>query len=250
MIELSGVHKSFGEKAVLKGVSFVAPEAKTTVVFGLSGGGKSTIIKLIVRLLECDSGDIKINGESIVKAPQKRLYELRKEIGFLFQSGALFDSKNVYENVAFPLREHMRLSECEIREKVLSRLEMVGLRPDEVSKLFPDELSGGMKKRVGLARSLILDPKVILYDEPTSGLDPITSDHITQMIIRLQRELKTTSILISHDLKESFKAGDYMAMLYDGQIIEYGDRNSFANSEDPRVKQFLAGSSEGVIRLK
>ncbi|NLU34369.1 MAG: ABC transporter ATP-binding protein [Wolinella succinogenes] len=249
MLELKGVAKSFGAKKVLTDITLEAKEGKTTVIFGLSGSGKSTIIKLIVRLLEPDGGDILLHNESILSASPKRLYELRKEIGFLFQSGALFDSKNVYENVAFPLREHTRLSEREIRAKVLSRLEMVGLKPDEVALLYPDELSGGMKKRVGLARSIILDPKVILYDEPTSGLDPITSDLITQMIIHLQKELRTTSILISHDLKESFKAADYMAMLFEGRIIECSSKEQFAKSENPRVRQFLEGSSAGPINL-
>lgn len=250
LLELVHVAKTFGEKRVLRDVCLKIPAGKTTVIFGLSGGGKSTIARLIVRLLEPDSGDILFRGESIPRASQKRLYDMRKEMGFLFQSGALFDSQNVFENVAFPLHEHTTLSKKQIRAQVFSRLEMVGLRPNEVAHLYPNELSGGMRKRAGLARSIILDPKVILYDEPTSGLDPITSDHITQMIVRLQNELETTSILISHDLKESFKAADYVAMLFDGEIIEWGDQESFKKSENPHVRQFLEGSATGPITLK
>ncbi|MDE6979056.1 MAG: ATP-binding cassette domain-containing protein, partial [Helicobacter sp.] len=177
------------------------------------------------------------------------LNEMRKNIGFLFQSGALFDSKNVLENVAFPLEEHTKLSRAEIRKIVCEKLELVGLRPDVVLHLFPDELSGGMKKRVGLARSIALNPRIILYDEPTSGLDPISSDHITQMIRHLQSELGVTSVLISHDIKESFKAGDDMAMLLDGRIIEYGEADAFAQSEHAEVHQFLEGKGEGKIAL-
>ncbi len=248
-ILLKEVRKKFGEREVLRGVNLHCKSGRTTVVFGLSGGGKSTIIKLIVRLIEPTSGEIFIGGESITRASPKRLNEMRKNIGFLFQSGALFDSKNVLENVAFPLEEHTKLSRAEIRKIVCEKLELVGLRPDVVLHLFPDELSGGMKKRVGLARSIALNPRIILYDEPTSGLDPISSDHITQMIRHLQAELGVTSVLISHDIKESFKAGDDMAMLLDGRIIEYGEADAFAQSEHAEVHQFLEGKGEGKIAL-
>lgn len=243
MLELRGVEKRFGEKQVLRGVDLFVPEGKTTAIFGLSGGGKSTIIKLIVRLLEPEAGEIFLHGEDILRASPKRLAELRKEIGFLFQSGALFDSQSVFENVAFPLIEHTRFSPLEIEREVFGALERVGLKPSEVAKLYPHELSGGMRKRVGLARSIILKPKLILYDEPTSGLDPLTSDLITQLIITLQRELKVTSILISHDVKESFKAADSLAMLWEGQIIEHSEREAFKRSENPHIQQFLEGRS-------
>lgn len=248
-IMLNNIRKSFGEREVLKGVNLHCKSGRTTVIFGLSGGGKSTIIKLIVRLLEPTSGEILINGENINQAKPKRLREIRKHIGFLFQSGALFDSKNVLENVAFPLEEHTTLSKSEIRHIVCQKLELVGLRPDIVLHLYPDELSGGMKKRVGLARSIVLNPSIILYDEPTSGLDPISSDHITQMIRHLQNELHVTSVLISHDIKESFKSSDDMAMLLDGKIIEYGDALHFSNSTHEEVHQFLEGRGEGKIKL-
>jgi len=247
MIKIKNLHKYFGEKKVLKGVNLEIKEGKCTAIFGLSGGGKSTIIKHIVGLLKPTIGEIWFEGKDIGKLDDKQLREVRKNLGFLFQSGALFDSMNVFENVAFPLREHTKLSDEKIKEEVIHRLTIVGLDPYSVMELFPDELSGGMRKRVGLARTIILNPKVLLYDEPTSGLDPITSDVISQMIISLQKELKTTSILISHDINESFKTADYFALLYDGEIIEYGDKEHFINSKNEIVQKFLKGESEGIF---
>ncbi len=249
MIHFRNLHKSFGEREILKGVDLDIVEGKTTVIFGVSGGGKSTIIKHIVGLLKPDQGEIVVDGKQIVGCNEKEMRAIRKEVGFLFQSGALFDSMNVFENVAFPLREHTKLSEAKIRENVFSKLTMVGLKPNDIATLFPDELSGGMRKRVGLARTIVLEPKIVLYDEPTSGLDPVTSDHITQMIIKLQNELGITSVLISHDINESFKAGDYYAMLFDGKIVAYGDEEKIKGSEHPAVQQFLHGESEGPIQF-
>ena len=250
MLKIKSLKKKFGTKVVLNGIDLNIEENKTTVILGLSGAGKSTIIKHIVGLLKADSGEIIYKNRDITKLDEKGLMEIRKEIGFLFQSGALFDSMNVFENIVFPLKEHQKyLSKKEMEKKVLEKLEMVGLRANEVKNLSPSELSGGMKKRVGLARTIILEPKIILYDEPTSGLDPITSDLISQMILNLQRELKTTSILISHDIKESFKVGDNFAMLIDGKIITYGDGNYFKNTDNPYVTQFLNGQSDGIIKI-
>ncbi|MRI58503.1 MAG: ABC transporter ATP-binding protein [Epsilonproteobacteria bacterium] len=249
IIRIKDLHKSFGPKKVLKGVNLNVVRGKTTVILGLSGGGKSTIIKHIVRLLKPDKGEVWVEDVDMARADEETVFRMRKRIGYLFQSGALFDSMNVYENVSFPLREHTKLSEKEIKKKVEERLLLVGLNPRDVLYLYPDELSGGMRKRVGLARSTILDPQIILYDEPTSGLDPITSDLITRLIRKMQEELHVTSVLISHDIKESFKAGDYFAMLYDGRIIEYGDKNSFKNSSNPYVRQFLEGRAEGPIKV-
>lgn len=241
MIEIRGLYKKFGKKEILKGVNLDIKEAATTVIFGMSGSGKSTIIKHIVGLLRQDSGSVKVDGEAVESLKEEQLLELRKKIGFLFQSGALFDSMSVFENVAFPLREHTKLSEGEIRKKVYEALDMVALEPSRVGALYPDELSGGMRKRAGLARTIILKPKIMLYDEPTTGLDPIISDQISQLIIKLQREFKTTSILISHDIKESFKCADYAAMLYDGVIIESGDAKSFKDSKNKIIQSFLDG---------
>ncbi len=249
IIRIRNLYKSFGKKQVLKGVNLDVIRGKTTVILGLSGGGKSTIIKHIVRLLKPDKGEVWVEDVDMAKADEKTVFKMRKKIGYLFQSGALFDSMNVYENVSFPLREHTKLKEKEIKAKVEERLVLVGLNPKDVLHLYPDELSGGMRKRVGLARSTILDPQIILYDEPTSGLDPITSDLITRLIRKMQEELNVTSVLISHDIKESFKAGDYFAMLFDGKIIEYGEKEVFKNTTNPYVRQFLEGKAEGPIKI-
>ncbi len=249
MIIFKDLHKRFGDREILKGIDLHIKEGKTTVILGVSGVGKSTIIKHIVGLLQPDAGSILIDGKEVVGCSEKQMRHIRRDVGFLFQSGALFDSMDVYENVAFGLREHTDLNEEQIRQKVYEKLSMVGLKPKEIQRLYPHELSGGMRKRVGLARTIALEPKVILYDEPTSGLDPITSDYISQMIIDLQEELGVTSILISHDIKESFKAGDYFAMLHDGKIVSYGDADTIRSSSHPAVRQFLEGSSEGPIQF-
>ena len=241
MIEIQNLKKRFGEKEILRGVNLQIKDGVTTVIFGLSGSGKSTIIKHIVGLLKPDSGNIYVNDFNVANATEKELLGIRKEIGFLFQSGAMFDSMNVYENVAFPLREHTTLKESEIKKEVYAALDMVALEPDRVSKLYPDELSGGMRKRAGLARTIILKPKIMLYDEPTTGLDPIISNQISQMIIKLQKELKITSILISHDIKEAFKCADYAAMLYNGVIIESGEAEAFKNTDNKIIQSFLEG---------
>jgi len=244
ILQIKDMHKTFGTKKVLKGIDLNVVEGKCTAIFGLSGGGKSTIIKLIVGLLKPTSGDIIFQDtKNIANMDEKDLRGIRKDIGFLFQSGALFDSMNVFDNVAFPLVEHTKLSKKEIEKEVLKHLDIVGLESSSVRDLFPDELSGGMRKRVGLARTIITKPKVLLYDEPTSGLDPITSDTISQLILKIQKEFNTTSILISHDIKETFKSADYFAMLYNGKIVEYGDENHFKNSTLPIVQDFLAGRS-------
>lgn len=247
LLSIKNLHKTFGTKQILKGVDLVLIEGKCTAIFGLSGGGKSTIIKHIVGLLKPDCGEILYKGKDILKLDEKELREVRKNLGFLFQSGALFDSMNVFENVAFPLREHTKLNNDEITKEVMGKLTLVGLDALRVAYLNPDELSGGMRKRVGLARTIILNPEILLYDEPTSGLDPITSDVISQMIISLQNELKTTSILISHDINETFKTADYFALLYDGVIVEYGDEEHFKNSKVEVVQKFLNSDSTGIF---
>ncbi|MDR2638961.1 MAG: ATP-binding cassette domain-containing protein [Helicobacteraceae bacterium] len=224
MIHIRNLCKRFGEKEVLRGVDLDIVRGKTTTIFGVSGGGKSTIIKHIIGLLTPDRGEIVVDGVKLVD--QQSLYTIRRKVGFLFQSGALFDSMSVKQNVEFPLIEHTKLTAAERDKKIVKALEIVGLKPREVMQLFPHELSGGMRKRAGLARTIILDPQAVLYDEPTSGLDPITSDRISQMILRLQSELGVTSVLISHDIKESFKCSDYIAMLFEGKIVEYGDADT------------------------
>ena len=247
MIRFEGVTKSFGKRQILKGIDLEIEKGKTTVIFGVSGGGKSTIIKHIVGLLKPDSGTIMLDGIRIDNADESTLRSIRTRIGFLFQNGALFDSMNIRDNVAFPIIEHQKLTPKELEYKIDEKITMVGLDPAIVKPLYPEELSGGMRKRVGLARTLALEPEVILYDEPTSGLDPVTSDFITQMICRLRDEIGMTSVLISHDIGESFKAGDNYAMLFDGVIVETGERKSFENSTNEVVQQFIHARAEGPI---
>jgi len=247
MIRFENVTKSFGKREILKGVNLEIEKGKTTVIFGVSGGGKSTIIKHIVGLLKPDGGTITVGGIRVDDADDTLLRQIRTKVGFLFQNGALFDSMNIRENVAFPMKEHQHLTPKELEYKIDEKLSMVGLKPEIVKSLYPEELSGGMRKRVGLARTLALEPEVILYDEPTSGLDPVTSDFITQMICRLRDEIAMTSVLISHDIAESFKAGDNYAMLFDGVIVEAGDKASFQASPNEVVQQFIHARSEGPI---
>jgi len=247
MIRFENVTKSFGNRQILKGVNLEIEKGKTTVIFGVSGGGKSTIIKHVVGLLKPDSGTITVGGIRVDDADDTLLRQIRTKVGFLFQNGALFDSMNIRENVAFPMKEHQKLTPKALEYKIDEKLSMVGLKPEIVKSLYPEELSGGMRKRVGLARTLALEPEVILYDEPTSGLDPVTSDFITQMICRLRDEIGMTSVLISHDIAESFKAGDNYAMLFDGVIVEAGDKESFQNSQNAVVQQFIHARSEGPI---
>ncbi len=249
MIKIQNLHKAFGTKRVLQGVDLAIVRGKTTTIFGISGGGKSTIIKHIVGLLVPDRGQIIVDGIRLSHRDPATLYAIRRKVGFLFQSGALFDSMSVEENVAFPLLEHTTHGPTERSKRIHRALELVGLKPSEVLPLYPHELSGGMRKRVGLARTIIFEPEVILYDEPTSGLDPVTSDRISRMILHLQAQLGVTSVLISHDINESFKCSDYIAMLHEGRIVDYGEAEHFKDSSHPVVRQFVTGSVEGPIQL-
>ena len=249
MIEIKHLKKVFGNKVVLRDVNLTIYDNKITYILGLSGQGKSTIIKHIVGLLKPTSGEILVDGIDVAKADIKTLYEIRKKVGFTFQEGALFDSMNIYDNVAFPLREHTKMKENEIKKRVFKTLEMVGLEAKRVAYLYPHELSGGMRKRAATARAIILKPKYILYDEPTSGLDPIISDKITRMIESLTRKHNMTSVVISHDLKETFKSADYVAMLFNGVIIEFGTVEEFKNSKNPIVRAFIEGNSEIYEKL-
>jgi phospholipid/cholesterol/gamma-HCH transport system ATP-binding protein len=249
VIQIRNLKKIFGEKEVLRNVNLDIVDGKITYILGLSGQGKSTIIKHIVGLLRPTSGSILVDGVDIAKADIKTLYEIRKKIGFTFQDGALFDSMNIFDNVAFPLVEHTKLSKKEIKKKVFETLEMVGLDANRVAYLYPHELSGGMRKRAATARAIIMTPKYILYDEPTSGLDPIISDKITRMIVNLNRNYNMTSVVISHDLKETFKSADFIAFLFNGKIIEYGDVETFKNSKNPIVRAFIEGDAEKYEKL-
>ena len=220
MIEIKNLSKQFGSKKVLDGLNLTIEDNKTTIILGLSGAGKSTIIKHIVKLLVPDSGEILVDGVDVVTCNHEQLFKIRHQIEYLFQSGALFDSKNVFDNIAFPLIEHTKMSKTEIKNRVYQLIELVDLKPLEVVNLFPDELSGGMKKRIGLARTIALNPSVILYDEPTSGLDPVTGSIISDLILKLQHEIGATSVLISHNMNEAYKVGNYFVFLHKGKLIE------------------------------
>lgn len=247
MIKLVDLHKSFGKQKVLDGLDLDIEEGKTTVIIGRSGGGKSVLLKHIIGLLRPERGQILIDGKDITKMNDRDLNEIRKKFGMLFQEAALFDSMTVGENVAFPLREHTTLKEKEIRETVADRLRSVGLTG--VEEKMPSELSGGMRKRVGLARAIALRPQIVLFDEPTTGLDPVMTEAINRLIIDTQKNLNITCVVISHDIRSIFEIGHRIAMLYEGKIIENGTPEELRGSQNPVTLQFLAGSIEGPIRI-
>jgi phospholipid/cholesterol/gamma-HCH transport system ATP-binding protein len=238
VIEIKNLRKSFGNQEVLKNVSFNLFNGENLVVVGKSGTGKSVLIKCIVGLLRDFDGTINVFQKNVTELNRKELGELRKKIGFLFQSGALYDSMTVRQNLEFPLRRIIKgLSEKEIEEKVIEVLEHVGL-VDTLNKM-PSQLSGGMRKRVSLARSIIVDPMIMLYDEPTTGLDPVTSDEISLLINDVQKKYKTSSIIITHDIKCALNTADRIIMLKEGEVYKEGTKADFENSTDPLVKSFF-----------
>lgn len=238
VIEISNLSKSFGKQEVLKDVSLQLFNGENLVVLGKSGSGKSVLIKCIVRLLNPNSGTINVFGQDALDLNRKELNELRKEIGFLFQSGALYDSMTVKQNLEFHLRRIKKdLSEKEIKEKIAEVLENVGL-PDALNKM-PAQLSGGMRKRISLARTIVVDPKIMLYDEPTTGLDPVTSDEISLLINEVQDKYKTSSIIITHDIACARTNADRVVMLLDGKIYLEGSLEMFEESADPNIKPFF-----------
>ena len=220
-------------------------KGETMVILGRSGCGKSVLLKLIMGLLKPDSGKIFVNGDEITSLNDNQLNKLRQKFGMLFQASALFDSMTVDENVGLALREHTKLSDEEVKQKVTEKLKMVGL--SRVEQVKPAELSGGMKKRVGLARAIAMDPKYVLYDEPTTGLDPIMADVINELIVNLRNTLSITSIAVTHDIVSAYKIADRIAMLYEGKIIFIGTPDQVRNTENPVVRQFIEGSAEGPI---
>ncbi len=238
MIEITDLHKSFGDNKVLDGVSFNVDEAENMIVFGRSGTGKSVLLKCMIRLLEPDSGSIKIQNKNVLQLDIKELNELRKDIGFLFQGAALYDSMSVRENLEFPLIRNFNFDRKEIDERVNFVLEAVSLL--EAIDKMPSELSGGMKKRIGLARSIISKPKLMFYDEPTTGLDPITAKEISVLIIDLQHRLKMTSVVVTHDLLCAKIIADRAIVLEDGIIVKEGSINDLITSEDPLLKNFFS----------
>lgn len=245
MIKIRGLAKRLGSKQVLNGVDLDIPTGETLVVLGRSGTGKSVLLKHIIGLMKPDAGTIEVDGTETTKLHERELNEVRKRFGMLFQGGGLFDSLTVGDNVGLPLREHTRMSEAEVHARITERLEWVGMPGIEASK--PASLSGGMRKRVGLARAIAMDPAYILYDEPTTGLDPIMSDVINQLIRALQKRIGVTSIVVTHDLRSAWHVGDHIAMLDQGKVVFTGTTDEARASTLPLVKQFIEGSSEGLV---
>lgn len=245
MIEIINLSKSFEDNRVLENLNLLIKSGETMVIIGRSGCGKSVLLKHIIGILRPDFGQVIINDRDVCRMRERELDSLRLKFGMLFQDSALFDSMTVGENVGFALREHTDMPEEVIREKVAKALNMVEL--EGIENLMPAELSGGMKKRVGLARAICNAPDIILYDEPTTGLDPIMADAINNLIIDLNHKLKVTSIVVTHDMKSSYKIADRIAMLYHGKIVEVGTPEEIKNTEDPLVRQFITGAAKGPI---
>jgi len=241
MIKLRNLRKSFGKQNVLLDVNLDIRRSETMVIIGQSGGGKSVILKHMVGLLQPDAGEVSVDGVTISTHDFFDTHTIRKKMGMLFQSGALFDSMDTGENIAFALREHNKeLPESQIQDIVTEKLKLINLVPEFRTKM-PSELSGGMRKRVALARAIALSPKILLYDEPTTGLDPITSDVINDLILDMQSKLGVTSVVVTHDMTSAFKVADRIAMLYKGRIIEVGSVEEIKQTVNPFVKQFITG---------
>ncbi len=241
LLEFQDVHKAYGKKSVLKGATLQVYRGEVLVILGGSGTGKSVTLRHMLGLEAPDSGRVLVEGEDVTDLREHELYEVRKKFGMLFQSGALFDSMNVFENIAFPLREHTDLSLEDLTRIVHEKLELVSLPGTE--ELMPVDLSGGMRKRVGLARAIVLQPKVILYDEPTTGLDPITADKINEMIVNLQRKLNVTSVVVTHDIQSAFFVGDRIAFLNGGVFEFVGTMEEARRSDHPVLREFLQTSN-------
>ncbi len=247
MIRVVGLHKRFGAQEVLKGVDLEIAAGKITTIVGTSGCGKTVLLKHLNALLLPDSGAVLVDGVDITKLRQKALYKMRGRFGVLFQGAALLDSMTILDNVAFPLREKTKMSEIDIRKKVEERLEQVGL--EGMGYKYPGELSGGMKKRAGLARALAVDPDIVLFDEPTTGLDPILAAGIHQLNARMQQTFGFTGVVISHTIPQVFDISDYVALLANGVIEEFNATEEFRNSSNPLVQQFIKGKTEGPIHV-
>ncbi len=238
MIEVSGLHRSFGENHVLRGVDLAVEEGTTTVILGSSGSGKSVLMKHMIGLLTPDRGTVRVDGEEIQGLSEHGLARVRRKFGMVFQSAALFDSLNVFDNVAFPLVERGGLPRREIADRVHEKLDVVGLRG--IDDRYPEEMSGGMRKRVALARALALDPKIVLYDEPTTGLDPIATEYVDEMIVSAQERVGVTSVVISHDIGSAFAIADRCAVLHEGAVVAEGTPAELRESRQPFVRRFLA----------
>ena len=245
-IEVKNLTRSFDDRKVLNGINFKATRGKTLVILGGSGCGKSTVLRHIIGSLKPDAGQIWLMGKEITHMNDDEFAEIRKKFGMLFQGAALFDSLTVEGNVGFPLREHTTLEPGAIRQRVQECLALVGLQ--DVEELHPAELSGGMRKRVGLARAIAMNPEIILYDEPTTGIDPIMGDVVNELIIAMRDRLKVTSVVVTHDMRSAYKVADRIAMLYNGAIVEVGTPDAIKASTHPVVQQFIQGQASGPIQ--
>lgn len=246
-MEARSLHKSFGSHRVLDGLDLRFQDDAITTVLGPSGTGKSVLIKHLVGLLEPDEGEVLIFGRDLWKISQKERYELRTRMGVLFQDGALFGSLNVYDNTAFPLRKHTDKSEDEIREIVMKRLAEVGL--ERAWSKLPNEVSGGMRKRAGFARALVMDPAIVFFDEPDSGLDPVRTSLLNDLILEMHAEHRGTYLLVTHDIRTARKVSDYVGLIWRGQVVHYGEAEEAFSSDDPFVRQFLSGESAGPLGM-
>jgi phospholipid/cholesterol/gamma-HCH transport system ATP-binding protein len=242
LIHLENIHKAFGRKKVLQGFTLDVQEGETMVIIGYSGSGKSVAIKHIVGLLTPDVGTVFVDDAEVPRLKRPQLYELRSKIGYVFQFAALFDSLTIGENVAMALRRHAHLEETEIRERVAEVLDLVDL--PNVTERYPGELSGGMRKRVGIARAIAARPKYMLYDEPTTGLDPVTAAVIDEMMIRMRERLGVTSVVITHDMRSAYHVGTRIAMLYEGKVRQVGSVEEIQKTRDPVVRQFVEGRAD------
>ncbi len=248
IIEIKNLVKTFGDRTVLNGVDVGIPRGKITVIMGGSGCGKSTFLRHLIGLHQPTSGDIFFDGRNIAHLDREGMDEVRRSFGMMFQGSALFNSMTVGENVAVPLKEHTPLDEATIRIIVKIKLELVGLTGFE--NFYPHQISGGMKKRVALARAIALDPKIVFYDEPGAGLDPITASMIDQLILDLSRKLNMTSVVVTHEMKSAFRIADQVIMLHKGRVLQVGTAQEIQNSSDAYVRQFIEGEPEGVIPFK
>jgi phospholipid/cholesterol/gamma-HCH transport system ATP-binding protein len=248
MISVENITKSYGERMVINNVSFKVPRKSITVILGSSGGGKSTLLKLLIGALKPDSGRVIIDGNNISQIRENELSALRKHIGMLFQNVALFGEMTIGENVGLPIKEHTDLDDAVVEIMVKMKLEQVGLSDFEA--LYPRELSGGMQKRVGIARAIALDPKIVFFDEPTAGLDPVMSGMIHKLIVDLTRLLGITSVVVTHSMEGALQIGDRLVLLYGGKIYFEGTSLEIDKSPDPLVQQFLHGSAEGPIPMR
>jgi phospholipid/cholesterol/gamma-HCH transport system ATP-binding protein len=248
MIRAVELYKSFGPSRVLNGLNLEVRKGESMVVIGGSGSGKSVLIKHIIGILKPDSGEVYVDDVNMGELNERELTRIRRKFGMLFQGAALFDSLKVWQNVGFALLRDRRYREDEVREIASEKLRTVGL--PGIEDLMPAELSGGMKKRVGLARAIAHEPEIILYDEPTTGLDPIMADAINDMIVKLSKKLSVTSVTITHDMQSAYKIADRISMLYNGRIIDTGTPDEIKNTKNPIVKQFTTGSASGPIKIE